>query len=70
MEKGRCQTVESTLHEIGYKFDNIAGLVEKKECLALCKERNDDIRRIEKELSKPWTHNLCRASTHLSQSIE
>lgn len=62
MEKSRCQTVESTLYEIGYKFDIIAGYVDKKECLALCKERLDNIRKIEKELRE---HELTTCVEHL-----
>ena len=58
----RCQSIESTLYEIGYKFDNTNGKIDKNSCLALCRERLGDINKIEKELK---SHELTICVDHL-----
>ena len=60
--KTRCQTIESTLYELGYKFDNIQGKVNKSNCLALCKERLENINKNEKDLKN---HELTICVDHL-----
>ena len=63
-EKARCQTMDSTLYEIWYKFDNLNGIIDKTKCLALCKERFDEIRQTEKKI---MVHELAICVNHLLQ---
>ena len=58
----RCQSIESTLYETGYKFDNTNGKIDKNSCLALCRERLGDIDKLEKELK---SHELTICVDHL-----
>ncbi len=46
----RCQSIESTLYEIGYKFDNTNGKIDKTNGLKLCREQLTGINRTQKEL--------------------
>ena len=62
MEKGRCYTLEPTLYEISYEYDNIEGIINVNECLRKCKESLKNIHETEKKLK---SHGLTVCCHHL-----
>ncbi len=59
--KCKSYTLEQTLYDIGYEFDNTNGIIDEKQCLEICNLKLKYIHNIEKNLRN---HELTQCVRH------